>query len=376
MGKEGKTFQLPAGCKNLATVVASILIFASMTGYPASPDASGNIPEEQKLPITVTAVGDIMMGSRHPTPRMPPCEGRYLFSGVREHLGNSDIVFGNLEGPLTDECNPQKCRNGSTECFEFFTPSTYANHLKEAGFTVLGIANNHAYDCGIEGIENTIGALKASDLKFCGGQNIARFSIRETVVAVVCFSYNSSDHAYSINDPDFTEEIVSELKSENDIVIVSFHGGAEGKRATHIIHNEEFFLGENRGNVVKFARTAIDAGADMVIGHGPHVLRAIEIYNGKLIAYSLGNFLTYKMFNVRGISGISVILSVRLDPLTGNFLGGNITPVKLTSSGIPRIDPEGKAFSVINNLIRSDITEPRATIDENGIIAPHQLPRD
>jgi len=354
--------------RTTALAASAVLLLALFAGSSIAQDSAEQPFKKGNTPLTINAVGDIMMGTTHPARKMPKDEGRSLFQGVRERLKGGDIVFGNLEGPLIDNGVPQKCTKGSTQCYEFVTPTRYVNRLKESGFTVLNVANNHIHDCGTEGIDSTLNTLKGSGIAACGGQNVTSLVIRGTRVAIACFSYKLSDHSHSIHDLDTAGLIVADLKRENDIVIVSFHGGAEGSGATRTIDREELFLGENRGNVVKFAYTAIDAGADMVIGHGPHVLRAMEIYKEKLIAYSLGNFLTYKMFNVRGISGISVILSARIDPKTGNFLGGEITPVKLSADGVPAIDPKQQALGILNNLITRDIREPRTVIDGKGSI--------
>jgi hypothetical protein len=159
-------------------------------------------------------------------------------------------------------------------------------------------------------------------------------------------------------------DIVGKLKEENDIVIVSFHGGAEGKSATRLSNINEKFLGESRGNVMKFSRSVIDSGADLVLGHGPHVLRALEVYKGKLIAYSLGNFQTYSMFNVKGPSGLSVILSIRMATKNGEFTDGTLIPLKLTKDGIPEIDPSGEATKLVRKLTRLDIKSRALIIDE------------
>lgn len=354
--------------KRTAVAAVCALVLTCLAGQVHAQNAAEKPPEKTNTHLTITAVGDIMMGSTHPVRKIPKDEGQSLFTGVREKLKDGDIVFGNLEGPLIDNGTPQKCSKESTRCYEFVTPTSYVNRLKEAGFTVLNVANNHIYDCGPEGIESTLSSLKGSGIAACGGNNETSLVIRGTKVAIACFSYRLSDHSYSILDLDTAGGIVARLKREHNIVIVSFHGGAEGKGATRTLDREEIFLGENRGNVVRFARTVIDSGADMVIGHGPHVLRAMEVYKGKLIAYSLGNFLTYKMFNVRGVSGISIILSARIDPKTGNFLGGEMVPVKLSADGVPAIDPKQQALSIINSLIARDTGQPRIAINEKGII--------
>jgi hypothetical protein len=173
-----------------------------------------------------------------------------------------------------------------------------------------------------------------------------------------------SDHSYSIHNIDMAKDIVKQLKEENDIVIVSFHGGAEGGSATRLTNVNEIFLGEPRGNVMKFSRSVIDAGADLVLGHGPHVLRALEVYKGKLIAYSLGNFLTYSMFNVKGPNGLSAILTIRMNTKNGEFADGTLVSLKLTKDGIPEIDLAGEAIKLVKKLTKQDIKTKAPVIDE------------
>lgn len=320
--------------------------------------------------LTITAVGDIMMGTTYPEALLPPDDGRGIFDNVRKEFDGSDIVFGNLEGPLIDEGKTNKCDNSiSGQCYAFKTPTRYVRYLKEAGFNVVNIANNHSSDFGTDGVESTMRTLSTSDIKPIGGKSIGLFALKGKRIAVVGFSYSSSPYSYSILDISQSVEIVKRLKESSDIVIVSFHGGAEGKSAVHIYKGEEYFLGENRGNVMKFSKAVIDAGADMVIGHGPHVLRALEIYKGKLIAYSLGNFLTYGMFNIKGPNGLSGILKAKLDPMTGNFVGGEIITLRLLNRGLPEIDAGKEALKVLRNLTRDDINNANLAISDKGILS-------
>ncbi|MEE9524470.1 MAG: CapA family protein [Thermodesulfovibrionales bacterium] len=317
--------------------------------------------------ITIAAVGDIMMGTNYPKDLLPPNNGKGIFDLVKTHLKNNDIVFGNLEGPLTFSEDQTKCRDENENCFAFRTPPGYVDHLKRAGFNVMNIANNHTADFGYEGIESTVYSLSASDIEPVGGTHIAVMKVRGKKIAIVGFSYMPvSEHSYSINNIVKAKEIVNELKGSNDIVIVSFHGGAEGKKALHITGEEESFLGEDRGNVMEFSHSVIDAGADLVLGHGPHVLRAIEIYRGKLIVYSLGNFLVYERFNIDGESGISMILKTKLDPESGDFVDGEIIPVKVVDKGIPMIDNKKMAIDLVKKLTAEDFTLPGVSIAANG----------
>jgi hypothetical protein len=325
--------------------------------------------------LTVAAVGDIMMGTTWPDEVLPPHDGAGIFNAVADSFRGAGIVFGNLEGPLFDGGEGIKCaRNKNprkTLCYEFRMPARYAGRLESAGFNAMNVANNHTFDFGREGVENTVGALDNAGIQAVGGDNVAAFCTGEKSVAVVGFSYSPpSPNSYPLQDVPAAMEIVKELKEAFDLVLVSFHGGAEGKDALQVPDADEIFAGTNRGNVVGFARAVIDAGADLVIGHGPHVLRAMEVYKGKLIAYSLGNFLTYGMFNIKGPSGVSLVLRADIDLDTGNFAGGTIVPVALRDWGIPYPDPERKAIHLIRELIGARGIPAGLTVEEDGTLTP------
>ena len=151
-------------------------------------------------------------------------------------------------------------------------------------------------------------------------------------------------------------------------MIVSFHGGAEGSAALHVPQETELFFGEKRGNLPLFARTVIDAGADLVIGHGPHVLRGMEIYKDRLIAYSMGNFATYGWFSLKNDTAISMILDVDLTP-EGKFAGGRINATRQEGRGIPVLDPTGSAIQKVRFLSQSDFPTTAPNISDDGTIS-------
>lgn len=321
--------------------------------------------------LTVIAVGDIMMGSTGLRGILPPDDGQDLFKNIRPYMNGGDIVFGNLEGPLLDEGEPGKCREEKSRyCFEFKSPTRYGRYLKETGFNVLNIANNHILDFGTEGIKSSLETLGSLGIAPSGGEAVVELTIKGKKVALVGFSYLSSKYSFSILEIEKAREIIARLKAAHDLVIVTFHGGAEGKSALHVRDENEIFLGEKRGNVIHFSRSAVDAGADLVLGHGPHVLRALEIYKGKLIAYSLGNFLTYGMFNLKGPNGISVILKVRLDTEKGRLLEGWIIPVKLVNGGIPIYDSAQEGIELLKQLTHNNGCDFNVRISDEGEIRP------
>lgn len=319
--------------------------------------------------LTLIAVGDIMMGSTGSRGILPPNDGQDLFVPVSPFLVGGDILFGNLEGPLLDGGESIKCRiEASRYCFEFKSPTRYGRYLKNAGFTVLNIANNHTLDFGMEGLRSTLETLGSLGIHPIGGKAMAELLIKGKKVALVGFSYLASDYAHSLLEIDKAKAIITLLKKDHDLVFVSFHGGAEGKSALQVVNEREMFLGENRGNVMLFSRSVIDAGADLVLGHGPHVLRALELYKGKLIAYSLGNFLTYGLFNLKGPNGISVLLKVNLDLETGNFLDAQLISVKLVEGGIPVVDETKEGITLIQQLTHNSRFDFNIRIQGDGVV--------
>lgn len=350
----------------LIAVLISIVIFSDASSTPV-----GNEGEQPYL--SVSAVGDIMMGSTFPVPVLPPNDGISLFERVREYL-KADIVIGNLEGPLIDGGQPQKCgRSGIVHknCFEFSMPTRYARHLVAAGFNVMNIANNHFYDFGQPGVLSTFDTLGAMGIKTAGCGRVAWFDIKGRKVSVIGFTFSPpSSESGSLLNIERAKIIIHSVKARSDVVIVSFHGGAEGKNALHVTGTKEIFAGQDRGNVKEFARGAVEAGADLVIGHGPHVLRAMEVYRKKLIAYSLGNFLTHGMFNLKGPNGTGTILQVKISSETGNFLSGRIVPMSLQQGGLPLLDPERTAVNLVRSLTIEDFGLRAIGIGENGDLYP------
>jgi hypothetical protein len=147
------------------------------------------------------------------------------------------------------------------------------------------------------------------------------------------------------------------------------HVGAEGADKTHVRPGTELFLGENRGDPIKFARAVVEAGADLVIGHGPHVMRGMEFHRGRLIAYSLGNFAGYKALSHQGLPGVGGVLKVTLRA-DGSYVGGSLVPTRMVAPGLPTTDRAGEALSLVRGLSDADLPASGARIDDNGTITP------
>jgi poly-gamma-glutamate capsule biosynthesis protein CapA/YwtB (metallophosphatase superfamily) len=329
-------------------------------------------PRPKSDPITIAAVGDIMLGSPYPNDsRMPPNDGADLLSEVTPILSAADIAFGNLEGPMVDTGKSAKCSPGSTRCFAFRVPTRYGKYLKTAGFDVMSVANNHAGDFGDEGRASTRRVLDEQGIKHVGSDrerfSTAYLEIKGKKVAVIGFAHNNI--VPNVNDLGAARQYVIEAKKKADIVIVSFHGGAEGTSQQHVPNRTEIFAGEARGNLPAFAHAVIDAGADLVLGHGPHVMRGMEIYKGHLIVYSLGNFCTYGWFQLVAETALTEIVEVTIDS-KGLFIGGKIRAGKQSGRGGPVLDPSGEAIKVVRNLSTTDFGLNAPKITDDGAISP------
>lgn len=320
----------------------------------------------RKDTLTFIGVGDIMMGTNYPNEdRLPPNNGKELMAEVKHILQDADITMGNLEGVLLDEGGtPKGCRNPDV-CYVFRSPVAFAENLVEAGFDIMSLANNHAGDFGDAGRKSSMKTLDSLGIRYAGllSQPYVLFEKENVKYGFAAFAPNSG--CASINDIPAARATIAHLDSLADVVIVSFHGGAEGSKYEHVPRKHEIFVGEDRGDVFKFAHSLIDAGADIVFGHGPHVTRAIEVYNNRFIAYSLGNFCTYGGFNLSGVNGWAPIIKVFTDT-KGAFYKAKITPIYQTPMSPVRIDLQGRVIKRIRTLTLEDFPEAPITIDDDG----------
>jgi len=321
----------------------------------------------QKDTLTIIGVGDIMMGTNYPENKLPTADGTFLMRDVEHILKNADLTFGNLEGTLLDSGGvPKTCKDPKV-CYAFRTPVHYVKNLVSAGFDMMSLANNHAGDMGDAGRKSSMKTLDEAHILHAGqlNQKTAIYEKDGIKYGLAAFAPNSN--CVPLNDIEGAKEIIKQLATQVDIVIVSFHGGAEGAQYQHVPKAIEIFHGENRGNVYKFSHELIDAGADIIFGHGPHVTRGVEIYKNRFITYSLGNFCTYRGISVSGINGLAPIIKVSTDK-TGKFLQGKIIPTYQTYGVGVQIDPEKRVTKIIQDLTKKDFPETSLRIAENGII--------
>ncbi|CEJ48180.1 CapA family protein [Umezakia ovalisporum] len=315
--------------------------------------------------VRIKAVGDIIPGTNFPDYRLPQFQDTLLPMSVRGYLQGSDILLGNLETTFTNYPHTSKDITGG-QIFAFRSPPSYTKLFADVGFNVFHIANNHAMDFGSVGFQDTVKNLKKVGIATLGHKNqILYLEANNIAIAMIGFApYNMYN---SIQNIKVAQALVAKAKKNADVVVVSMHAGAEGTAALHVRNTTEFFYGENRGNSIQFARTVIDAGADLVIGHGPHVPRAIEMYKGKLIAYSLGNFLGYRTLSTKAQTAYSMILGVILDS-QGKLVGGQIIPIYLNKQGIPEIDQYFRTVGLLRYLNKNHLLVEGIEINRKGEI--------
>jgi hypothetical protein len=311
--------------------------------------------------VTIAAVGDTMLGN---TPNLAPDPAGY-FDAVKSMLvPGAQIVFANLEGTLTTAPGSKCGASAPGTCFAFRNPPSYAQYFKQAGFTVLNDANNHSFDFGAAGQQQTVESIHAAGLAQTGlPGEITTVTANGVKVAILGFApYN---WASSLLDLAAAGTLIKQARQQAPIVVVYMHAGAEGPSADHVTGQEEIYLGEDRGNAKAFAHMAIDAGASLVIASGPHVLRGMQFYKGHLIAYSLGNFAGYGNFASGGDRDLSAILRVTLSS-SGGFEHARMYPLLLTGQGRPV--PGGGATAFVTQLSAQDFGSSAARISSSGII--------
>lgn len=319
--------------------------------------------------LHLRAVGDMMIGTDFPGGYLPGDGGAGAFAQVGELLREAEVTFGNLEGPLCDRPEPSdKCKPDAApgSCYAFRTPTAYGRWYKEAGFDVLSTANNHAGDFGDACRAETEATLDGLGIRWSGrAGTVAEWTADGVKIGLAAFHTNAACNY--VNDIPTAVALVKSLASRNDLVLVSFHGGAEGSKALHVPAGPETFYGENRGDLRAFTHAVVDAGADLVIGHGPHVLRAMELHRGRLIAYSLGNFATYGRFNLSGNQGIGAVLDVTL-AADGTLVAARILGTRQVDEGIPVPDPANAAADLVRVLSAEDFPETGARIAQDGSV--------
>lgn len=338
----------------------------------AAPQAAA---KQQRLPdsVTLAFTGDIMLGSVYQrTYGVPEANAMHVFDDTRDLIRSVDLACGNLEGSVFD--GTIKCRKGDGPMsFAFDMPTRLAPALKDAGFDYMNLANNHIYDFYDAGAQSTMRVLDSLGIAHSGYYKDKPWAIVERGgVKYGLMGFGQDYYTHARADTAQARRLIKELRPQVDVIVVAVHGGAEGSAHEHLPAGDEseMFQSEDRGHLRTFMHMLIDCGADVIYGHGPHVVRAMECYKGHLIAYSLGNFATPHGIGIAGLTGYAPLLTVAIDPSNGRFLGGKIHSfVQVTGKG-PRRDPSCRPAQRIAMLTQADFGNPHLRIAPDGTVTP------
>lgn len=294
--------------------------------------------------VSFIAVGDIMLSRNVAKKMKAKNDFNYPFLKVKDYLKTADFSFGNLETPITDG---HEIKTGE---MIFRADIGVEKALKEAGFSVLSLANNHTKNFGEKGLKDTFDYLGKAGIKYVGAGNnefeaYSPVYIEAEGIKFAFLAYNDSDvvpESYratekragtAFMDKEKMEKSIKEAKEKADFVIVSMHSGTE------YVHNP------NKSQI-EFAHSVIDAGAEMVIGHHPHSIQSVEKYKDKYIFYSLGNFVFDQMWSEETREGLMAKLFFNRSGLTKvEFL-----PVLIEDFSQPKILEQAKADKVLELL--------------------------
>ncbi len=338
------------------------------------PSSPVRAPEREPGEIRVCAGGDVTLGTNLPaggagrsraTPVIPSPDS--LLDPLRPLLVDADIVVLNVEAAIGDGPSPSKCGPNSTACYAMRSPASAAGALRRVAphATVVGnVANNHSGDAGMAGYRRTLELLEGADVRVTGADSLPTLAVSGgDTVAVLGFS--TSPRGPDARDLAAVRRHVSRAAERHGRVVVTVHMGAEGAAAQRTPDSVERYYGENRGNPVAFARAAVEAGARLVVGHGPHVLRGMEWHDGALVAYSLGNLVTYGPFNNREPLNRGAVLCATLGP-QGEVYDALVHPTRQIRAGIMTFDPSGRALFLVDSLSRLDFPRSAARVAGEG----------
>ena len=329
----------------LLFIVGGVALYINKEDVPNSPSVS----EQDKEPITLLFVGDIMLdrGVRNALNR----EGvNYAFEGVRDLLTSADLTVGNLEGTFTDKPSVSVVDN---KILRFTFDLSLAAMLKDFGFDGFSLANNHALDFGEFGFEETQATLSQHGLFYFGSANNDKSNISKRVTVKESeFCFVGYHQLFTASTSSVVTELTN-LAGSCDYTVVFAHWGEEYKD----IENDA------QRNI---GRVFIDAGADLVIGAHPHVVQPVEIYKDKAIFYSLGNFLFDQDFSLATRQSLAVRLTLSEDEQQFHLI-----PIEMSRARL--YYPEKESFQSRMNILLSKLPEPLRT--EADIDSTFTLPR-
>jgi hypothetical protein len=299
-----------------------------------------------------------------------------LLAPLRPLLRGADVVLLNVESAIGAGPAPSKCGPASTNCFAFRSPRSSASALRALapGSVVVGnLANNHANDAGRSGQDSTVAALAAAGVLVTGDDTLATPVITPGQDTIGVLGFYTSRDTPDARDTAAVFRHVARAVEQYPVVIVTMHLGAEGRGAQNTRDTSELYLGIDRGNPIAFADAAVRGGAALVVGHGPHVLRAMEWrQRGALIAYSLGNLLTYGPFVLKEPLNRAAVLCATIDR-AGRVEAAMLRPTMQRAPGVLNADRSARAVALVDSLGRLDFPVTGARVGKGGVVRPRAL---
>jgi hypothetical protein len=304
-----------------------------------------------------------------------------LLAPLRPLVADADVVLLNIEGAIGQgPVAERKCSPNSTNCYAFRQPVSAARALRELApeaIVVGNVANNHSRDAGSAGFAQTARHLWRAGVRVTGADTLATRVVTLAGDTLAVLGFHTTDDGLI---PDARElgavyRHVARAVQRYGTVIVTMHLGAEGAGAQRTRRETEVFLGRyDRGNPVAFADTVFAAGATLIIGHGPHVLRAGEWRDGRLVLYSLGNLLTYGPFNNKEPTNRGAVACVTIDSAR------HVSEAELRSTvqdapGVLRADPSERAVAIVDSLSALDFPRTGVRVFPGGLIGRREEAR-
>lgn len=346
--------------------------------------AQAPAPAEGLRPVRVCAGGDVTLGTnldaKWPVEAARRLRAQFglsaqpesLLAPLRPLVADADVLLLNVETAIGGGPFTPKCGRASKNCFAFRGDPDAAPALRSLaapGTVVVGnVANNHARDAGNENVRTTIAHLARAGILATGDDTLATPVILPDGTTIGILGFYTSTETPDVRDISAVRRHVQRAVEMYGTVIVTAHMGAEGVGAQRTRDATEYFLESriDRGNPVAFARAALDAGAALVIGHGPHVLRAVEWRDDRLVLYSLGNLATYGPFNLLEPMNRGAIACVDLSGR--QVVGAELRPTVQLAPGIVKSDPSARALKLMDSLSVLDFPATGGRIDSRGEI--------
>jgi hypothetical protein len=337
-------------------------------------------PSARSAAVRVCAGGDVALGTNLDTtwaigrvangrwvPPLP--DAAALVAPLAPLFAGADLALVNVEGAIGDGPAPRKCTRNTGLCYAIRQPPGTEQALRAIAphAPVVGnVANNHSRDAGDAGFDETRRRLAGAGVLVTGADTLATPAGLATGDTVGVLGFGAWAEP-SVHDLDAVRRHVTRAVARYGRVIVTMHIGAEGAAARHTPDRLETYAGERRGNSVAFARAAAQAGASLVIGHGPHVLRGMEWVGRALVAHSLGNLLTYGPFNLSGYNGRAAVLCATIGA-DGEVANATLHSTRQVAPGVAGPDSAGVALRDIRELSAADFGATAVVVGTDGAV--------